>query len=494
MNSKTDFRAKRSWYLLVLFCASFVASSALAGSQPNILLILADDMGYGDLGCTGSQVISTPQIDALAGDGVLCTQAYVASPVCSPSRAGLLTGRDPRRFGYEGNLNQSATNYPTRHELLGLPPGEHTLGDHLRSAGYATVLIGKWHQGIGEGFHPNQRGFDYFCGMLGGSHSYFPDPTKNKLERNGVPLNEFSNPYLTDFFTDEAIDWIRQHNARKELLPWFMFLSYNAPHGPLQATEEDLQRFEHIEDKKRRTYAAMMWALDRGIGRVRDHLKNSAQLENTLIVFFSDNGGATNNGSWNGQLSGCKGCLREGGVRVPMIWSWPERLPKGETHDGVISSLDLLPTFMRAAAQKPLPLSPPRSHEDERNRLRCISEYGEYDGIPLIEQLSGKSEPELRTLYWRLQGQTAVIDRGDKLIVLSHRPAQLFRPSNDLAETKDLMQTDPTRAAELFEQLGRWQSNLPTAPLWDSSPFWRSQSAKQYDQWGVKDEPGLLKE
>ena len=163
--------------------ALLFASPMVAAEKPNILLILADDMGYGDLGCTGSQLLATPNIDRMRESGVLCTQAYVASPVCSPSRAGLITGRDPRRFGYEGNLNAAAAKYATRPELLGLPPGEHTLGDHLKAAGYATCLIGKWHLGSGDGFHPDERGFDYFCGMLGGSHSYFPKPDNNRLER-----------------------------------------------------------------------------------------------------------------------------------------------------------------------------------------------------------------------------------------------------------------------------------------------------------------------
>lgn len=478
--------------LCLLFLASSLGTAPLqAGSnkRPNILIILADDMGYGDLGCMGSEHLATPEIDALAAAGSLCTQAYVASPVCSPSRAGLLTGRDPRRFGYQGNLNKSAANYPTRPDLLGLPPGEHTLGDHLKSAGYTTGLIGKWHQGIGEGFHPNERGFDFFCGMLGGSHSYFPKPDKHQLERNGQSLTEFSNPYLTDFFTDEAVAWIADQSVTPSQPPWFLFLSYNAPHGPLQATKEDLSKFSHIEDPKRRTYAAMMWALDRGVGRVRQHLQKTKQLNNTLICFFSDNGGATGNASWNGPLSGVKGCLREGGVRVPMIWSWPAELPSNGKHSHAMSSLDLLPTFMAAADAKPLPLGPIRSHEDARNRKRSVKQYGEYDGVNLLPQLQGKVAPSDRTLFWRLQGQAAVLDGNDKLIRLSHRPAQMFRPSDDVAEATDLMASEPDRADALYELLSEWENRLATYPLWCSSPFWDAQSANHYDNWGVRSEP-----
>lgn len=455
-------------------------------AKPNILLILADDMGYGDLGCMGSVTLQTPHLDSLAASGILCTQAYVASSVCSPSRAGLLTGRDPRRFGYEENLNQSSANYATRPDLLGLPPGEHTLGDHLNASGYSTCLIGKWHLGTGDGFHPNRRGFDYFSGMLGGSHTYFPKPRANKLERNGKQLREFSSAYLTDFFTDECVSWIAQ---QADSTPWFMFLSYNAPHGPLEATEADLANFDHIQDPKRKKYAAMMLALDRGVGRILSQIQSAGQRENTLICFLSDNGGATNNASWNGPLSGTKGCLREGGVRVPMIWSWPSRLPAGETHSGVMSSLDLLPTFLAASGSEPLPLGAARGHEDKSNRRRAVAKYGEYDGVDLLPQLTGKSASVQRTLFWRLQGQAAILNGDEKLIRLSHRPAQLFRPGKDSAEARDLIDADRNRAIELFQALGQWESTLTTVPLWGSSPYWIGQSANHYDTRGVRPEP-----
>lgn len=473
-------------FILTVFLSTINFVSA---EPPNILVILADDMGYGDLGCMGSEHLKTPNIDAFAESGVICPQAYVTSPVCSPSRAGLLTGRDPRRFGYEGNLNKSASNYPTRPELLGLPPGEHTLGDHLRAAGYATSLIGKWHQGTGEGFHPLDRGFDYFCGILGGSHGYFPNPKKNALERNREPLTEFSNPYLTDFFTDEGLAWLETQKAEKAEQPWFLFMSYNAPHGPMHATEEDLALFENIEDQKRRTYAAMMFALDRGVGRIRTWLDENEQLENTLIVFFSDNGAATNNGAWNGPLSGLKGSLREGGVRVPMIWSWPAKIPARAPYEGVVSSLDLLPTFTAAAGAQPLPLKPPRSHEDKNNRKKIVKAYGEYDGRNLIPRLTGKVKDTPRTLFWRLQGQTAILDGQSKLIRLSHRPAQMFQPATDLGETEDLSHSNPERFEALFRKLGEWEAMLPTDPLWGSSPYWRSASASNYDNTPPRPEP-----
>lgn len=497
MNRSIRWRAatRVSFVLPALLSLLSVLSAGTCGGQdhdaprPNILIILADDMGYGDMGCTGSAKLKTPNLDALAASGVMCSQGYVASSVCSPSRAGLLTGRDPRRFGYEGNLNMSADKYATRPELLGLPPGEHTLGDHLRAAGYATGIVGKWHQGKGKGFHPNERGFDHFCGMLGGGHSYFPKPNKHTLERNGQPLTEWSSPYLTDFFTDEGLRWIAERDDSEQEKPWFLFLSYNAPHGPLQATEEDLAEFSQITDPKRKTYAAMMFALDRGVGRIHEQLEESGQLDDTLIVFFSDNGGATGNASWNGPLSGSKGTLREGGVRVPMFWSWPQSLPGGVQYDAPVSSLDLLPSFLAVAGADPLPLTEPRSHEDKGNRKRAIAKFGAYDGINVLPMLRGEVPAKSRTLFWRLQGQAAVLDGKDKLIRLSHRPAQLFRPTVDVGERQDLASTQTRRYQALFQQLGQWEATLPTVPLWGSSPYWVGQSASQYDNLVPRPEP-----
>ncbi|MEM1294335.1 MAG: sulfatase-like hydrolase/transferase [Verrucomicrobiota bacterium] len=480
-------RRMKPFTLIAFVLLLIVVPLPSAEGKPNILLILADDMGYGDLGFTGSQHLKTPHLDELAQTGVFCRQAYVPSSVCSPSRAGIMTGRDPRRFGYEGNLNKGDASYPTRPELLGLPPGEHTLGDQLRVAGYATGLVGKWHLGIGDGFHPNERGFDFFCGMLTGSHSYFPNEGKHKIERNGTPLTEFSSDYLTDFFTDEALRWMEEQSNKE--VPWFLFASYNAPHGPMHATEDDLAHFTHITDSKRRTYAAMMFALDRGIGRIRNWLRENGELENTLIVFFSDNGAATSNASWNGPLSGSKGTLKEGGIRIPMIWSWPEALTPGEVATPV-SALDLLPTFLSAAESDPLPLSKPLSHEDKNNRKRAVDQYGAYDGINLLPILRGnESSSAPRTLFWRLQGQAAVLDGEEKLIRPSHRPAQLFQPGSDLGEMNDLAATEKPRLEELFRQLAEWESTLPTIPLWGSSPNWNRVSASQYDELVPREEP-----
>jgi arylsulfatase B len=324
--------------------------------------------------------------------------------------------------------------------------------------------------------------------MLGGGHSYFPTAGKNQLERNGQKLTVFSSPYLTDFLTDEAIRWMGASDG-PDSPPFFLYLAYNAPHAPMEANADDLTLFSHIADPKRRTYAAMMYALDRGVGHVLDWLQKEKKISNTLMVFCSDNGGATSNGSWNGDLAGAKGTLLEGGVRVPMIWSWPGKIPAGQRHDSPVSSLDLLPTFLAAAGAKPLPLAPTSRHEDADNRRRASKLYGDYDGINVLPLFAATTQSPKRTLFWRLQGQRAVLHGEDKLIALSHRPPQLFQPKNDPGERADLAGSEPAKMKELFKRLGEWEASLETAPLWDESPRWWGDSAHIYDTWSPRAEP-----
>ena len=214
-----------------------------------------------------------------------------------------------------------------------------------------------------------------------------------------------------------------------------------------------------------------MLTLDRGVGRVRSWLSENGQLDNMLIVFFSGNGGASGNAGWNGRLSVVKGSLREGGVRVPMIWSWPSKLPKYTRCETPVSSLDLLPNFLAAAEGAPLPLRPALSHKDKRNHNKGTKMYGAYDGVNLLPILEGDKVAIKRNLYWRLQGQAAIRSGDDKLIRLSHRPAQFFHPTSDLAEARDLALQQSRRFQALFRQLAVWEASLPTVPLWRSSPF-----------------------
>jgi len=427
------------------------------------------------MGFLGSKKLKTPNLDALASEGIYCNNAYVTSSVCAPSRAGMLTGRQPQRFGFENNLNRWNESMADRPEFHGLTPGEYTIADHFKNAGYETALIGKWHLGEMEVHHPNNRGFDYFCGMLGGSHNYFPEKGYNRIQRNGKPVTEFSSSYLTDFFTDEGVNWIKDHKDK----PWFLFVSYNAPHTPMQAKEEDMALFMDIEYKGRRTYAAMVNALDRGAGRLVETLRREGQLENTLIVFFADNGGATTNHCWRGPYSGSKGNMREGGIHVPMFWYWKGHLKAGRT-DAVISSLDLLPTFLAIAKAKPLEAF------DGKGKKRHPRVYDGYNVLPVLE---GKEPAHTRRLFWRLQGQCCVLNGKDKLIRLSHRTAQFFRPFKDPGERKDLSNENKERTMEMYNLLLKWESGLSTSPHFFTSPYWIGVSAKNYDEYNPVPEP-----
>lgn len=493
MKYPPTMRSMHPFLYCVLLFAWLAAGTSLAqdtAPPPNVLLIIVDDMGYGDLGCTGTEVIQTPHIDALAADGRLCSQAYVTSSVCAPSRAGLITGRHPCRIGFEANLNRWNERTPTRRAFYGLHPSEATLADHMRANGYRTIAIGKWHLGYEEEHYPTARGFDHFVGMRAGHHDYFPANGRHTIERNGVSVTEFSSPYLTDYFTDEAIQSIDLATLLGEALsdtnepdPWFMYLAYNAPHTPMQATDEDLAHYQHVWNEKRRTYCAMVHAVDRGVGRIVSTLKDNGQYENTLIVFLSDNGGARNtNASWNGPLSGSKGNLREGGVRVPMIVTWPARIPAGEgTYDGVVSALDLLPTMLRACGGVPLPLTDTVGRRTERRT---------YDGLDILPYLISGDPTPGRALYWRLQGQASVLVAGDhKLIRLAHRPAQFFHIADDLGEQTDLATEEPHRVLELYTLIHDWERSMPGYAHFNTSPYWRGPSAQNYEEYTPAEEP-----
>jgi arylsulfatase A-like enzyme len=321
---------------------SFLASLAAPAARPNLILILSDDLGYADLPLFGASEIATPNLDRLAKSGTLFTQAYSTAPICVPSRMGINTGRYHERFGIYDNLYQP-------HEVR-LFFEETTLATHLKRLGYATGLVGKWHLS-GNRFPPNgptpdQRGFDEWVGIEGGMSAYFPPA---KLYRNNQP---FSTPeYLTDFFGKEAVQFVRKNRAR----PFFLYLGFNAPHAPLEALEGDLAGGESTSPD-RRTYAGMVRAMDRNIGRVLDAIEELRLERNTLIVYVNDNGGGgnhtpphTRNTARNAPLRGYKFDLWEGGIRVPMMLSWPGHVPGGRLFSRMVSSMDIAPTLLAAA-------------------------------------------------------------------------------------------------------------------------------------------------
>ena len=422
--------------------------SAGVSSKPNILFIVGDDMGYADVGFHGCKDIPTPHLDALAAAGVRFTHGYVSGPYCSPTRAGLMTGRYQTRFGHEFNPSGSE----------GLPLSEKTVADRLKAAGYVTGIVGKWHLGSLPEMHPQKRGFDEFFGFLGGSHSYFDT---GGILRGNEPVKEMD--YTTDAFGREAAAFIERHQAR----PWFLYLAFNAVHTPMHATDDRLAKFPAIADKSRRTYAAMMFAMDEAIGRVRRKLADAGLEKNTLITFISDNGGPTMpgvtvNGSRNDPLRGSKRTTLEGGIRVPFLVAWPGRVKPGVFERPAIQ-LDLAATALAAAGVE-------------------VKPEWKLDGVDLLPFLSGeKSGAPHAALYWRF-GEQMAIHAGDYKLVrydsnadtrtgARNQPVtavKLYNLAADIGETKDLAAGQPDKLKELQAKWDAWNATL-SPPLWGGS-------------------------
>ena len=434
--------------LSVLGLLLAIALSAAADeSKPNIVIILTDDAGYVDFGFTGSTMFPTPHIDRLAAGGVVCTQGYVTASVCSPSRAGLLTGRYQQRFGHELNLPGLS-----RMEEGGLPLTQETIADALTARGYRTGAIGKWHQGLADKFHPLQRGFDEFYGYLGGSRSYFSYEKKprraNRAMRDREEVADPPDGYVTDTLAKEACAFIERNHER----PFFLYVSFTAVHGPMHAKESLLGRFESIEPVKRRKLAAMTAALDDAVGAVQAKLAGHGLAENTLVFFLNDNGGATNNASDNGPWRGMKGSKFEGGVRVPFAVRWPKRLDAGGTFAQPVSALDILPTCIAAAGETPDDLVT--------------------DGVDLLPFLCRAREGQPHeVLFWR-RGVAAAVRRGQwKLIRIKESPPLLFDLAADPGETTNLAESNPEVVRSLLAALAAWEEEM-TEPKWGQDDVW----------------------
>jgi arylsulfatase A-like enzyme len=419
--------------------ASLAAEAAAAESprKPNIVLIVADDLGYGELTVQGFEKdIPTPNIDAIAKRGVRFTQGYVSAPLCSPTRAGLATGRYQQRFGHEFNPGPQKNSDPN----FGVPRSETMLAERLKALGYATGMVGKWHLGFASEFMPLQRGFDSFFGFLGGAHAYLPGQKGASIYRGNTPVVE--KEYLTDAFAREAVAFIQQHKSE----PFFLYLPFNAVHNPLQAPEKYLSRFPDIKDSKRRTFAAMTAAMDDAVGRVMGTLDELKLTGQTLVVFISDNGGPTPaTTSGNGPLRGFKGQMWEGGIRLPFMMQWPGRLPAGIVYDQPVISLDVHPTIV-AAAGAALP-------PDWR-----------LDGVDLMPFLTGSvaGRPHA-TLYWRMGQKHAIRDGDWKLTVEPGTPPGLFNLAQDIGEQSDLSSKNPAKMQELVAKYDAWSAQMAAA-------------------------------
>jgi arylsulfatase A-like enzyme len=415
----------------------FVRSAA---AKPNIIIFIADDLGYADIGVNGCQDIPTPHIDSIAKNGVRFTDGYATHPVCSPSRAALMSGMYQHRFGFEHNSGpekDAADNFGLPREIL-------TLAEKLKGAGYATGMVGKWHIGFKEGLRPHERGFDEHFGFLSGARSYFPDNPRetDPIVRNGVPV-QGEKDYLTDAFAREAVSFIERSKEK----PWFLYFASNAVHSPLEATEAYAARFPHITDTKRKTYAGMLSALDDAVGRVLAKVRELGQEENTLVMFYADNGGPTaQTSSRNDPLRGFKGQMYEGGVRVPFVMQWKGTVPVGQTYGEPVMGFDYHATALAAAG-----VSVPKDKP--------------LDGVNLIPFVMGKqSGRPHEQLFWRAGPQHAARLGGWKLVQSSGDGGpMLFNLKDDIGEQRDLAQTQPEKLKELQAAYTEWEKGTQPA-------------------------------
>ena len=460
-------------FFLPFFILKLVSYGSNRVSQmPNLIILLADDLGYGELGCQGNQEIPTPNIDDIAKKGVRFSQGYVTAPNCSPSRAGLLTGKYGTRFGHEFNPTGAKNEEPG----FGLPLSQQTIADSLQMAGYVNGLIGKWHLGGTAPYHPFRRGFDEFFGFTHEGHYFVPEPWKgtttwlrrkvlpgggqgirtfgnviysthlgnepdydanNPIVRGSQPVRE--KEYFTDAITRESVDFIDRHSDK----PFFLFVSYNAVHSPLQAADKYMKKFKHIEDIQRRIFAAMLSNLDDSVGEILKKVEKEDLENDTLVFFLSDNGGPTKElTSSNLPLRGGKGQMYEGGIRVPFLFKWPSKVPAGKTYDRPVLSTDIFATI-HAAAGVPKP-------------------KGEYiESYDLLPYLTGKhKEDPHEWLYWR-QSHKAAFRVGD-MKILRHSPKkwELYDVAKDPSETKDLSKEMPEQFDLLYAGWEKINGNM----------------------------------
>lgn len=441
--------------LISLAAMQMATATGTAARNPNILVIVADDLGWGEMTCQGNPQIPTPQIDSLAQNGIRFTSGYVSGPYCSPTRAGLMTGRYQERFGHEFNPGPAEAAV----EAFGLSLQEKSMPERLKAAGYVTGMFGKWHLGYKPEFHPLKRGFDEYFGFLGGAHDYLDavGDKHNPILSGTTPVDTID--YTTDAFGREAVAFIEKHKNQ----PWFVYLPFNAVHAPLEATEKYLSRFTHIEERKRHTFAAMLSAMDDAVGAVLGKIRELRIEEDTLIFFISDNGGPTaSTTSGNGPLRGFKSQTWEGGIRVAWIVQWKGHLPAGKVDGRPVIQLDILPTALAAAGVE-------------------IQPEWKLDGVNLLPYLTGKNTgPPHTALYWRF-GQQIALRMGDWKLVkgvgsktvegverrgkASVEGAELYNLAKDIGEKENLAEKEPAKLKELAEVWTKWNAEL-VDPKW----------------------------
>lgn len=404
-------------------CAGRPRARPVCAAPPNIVLIMADDLGYGDVGCYGAKDIRTPALDRIAAQGVRLTDYYCAAPWCAPTRVSIMTGRYPQRTSLPHNPDWT-------NDESGLAPEEITIAEVLRNAGYRTGLCGKWHLGYAEKFRPLEQGFDEYWGFLSGWADYYTHRYRDDIPwvfRNRE--RDARAGYMTELITEEALAFIRRYAG----MPFFLYVAYSAPHWPLQAPEEYERR------SRRGTYGAMVECMDAGIGRILDDLERRGLSGRTLLVFASDNG-ADSNGS-NGLLRGGKAQLTEGGIRVPALVRWPGVIAAGSVCEAPLISMDWFATFARAGGGR-LP-------ED-----RAI------DARSLVDTLRGRAPSPHEAMYWHTDQQKAMREGPWKLFQLGDQAPQLYRLDQDAGEEHDLAAQYPDRVAAMQARWEAWRADV----------------------------------
>ncbi|WP_343329617.1 sulfatase-like hydrolase/transferase [Polaribacter staleyi] len=452
---------------LFVFAILFLGQQKTAAQKKtNIVFLFADDAGYFDFGFQGSKTFSTPNLDKLASEGMIFKEAYTTAAVCGPSRAGFLTGRYQQRFGFEEN---NVPGYMSESSKLlgddmGLPLKEKTIADHLGKLGYKSIVLGKWHMGNADRYHPLYRGFDEFYGFRGGARSFFPLTQKQAINKKEDRLEKgykvFKEPskYLTYDLADEACDFIDRNKKN----PFFMYVSFNAVHSPMQATPEDLAKIKGLTGK-RKILAAMTLALDKACGQILKKLKDEGLEKNTMIIFSNDNGGPDGTHTCNFPLSGCKSNNLEGGIRVPFVLKYPSVIKPGSEYSKPISMLDMLPTFVNVAGGN-------------------ASKIKDIDGVDLLPYVTGKNNADPhKMLYWKKENR-GIIRKGDwKLLRFPDRPAELYNISKDISENNNLAYKYPEKVKELFTDLFEWEGELER-PLWQLKRIYEVNAMKRVDE------------
>ena len=446
---------------IFLICLFLFSCNSLKNELPNVIIIFADDLGYNDISFHGTSDISTPNIDNIGNNGVFFTSGYLTTPFCSPSRDGLITGRYPDYFGYGRNIL-----FAPKDANMGLPISEFTMADLFKTKDYKTGVIGKWHLGAHESLRPNKRGFDEFFGHLTGGHRYLPEELtlqdetevkahnqayRTKILRNNIRVE--IDEYLTDEFSNEAVKFI-ENNSDK---PFFLYLPYNAPHGPIQAPDEYVDRFPNIKNPLRKIYAGMISSMDDGVGKIVDKLKEENIYDNTIVFFLSDNGAPkkrwTEKDGANSPFSGYKGSdLGEGGVRTPFFMQWPNKIEAKTKYDNPVSSFDIFATI-KSIINPDLKL-PNQIHG--KNILPYV--LGEKAGVPH------------ESLFWKINGDFKIVDndtiRGKdrfavryknyKMIIDKEGNNFLYDLDNDISEKNNIASEFPQIASELRQKIDDW--------------------------------------